>query len=272
MKLLVVALVCIACLVSFAFLKPKTPDPAFHLYLLAGQSNMAGRGIVDAVSKQSNPKILMLTKDNDWVPATDPLHFDKPTMVGVGPGLSFAQTMLQHNPTVRIGLIPCAVGGSNIGVWRPGAYYEQTKSYPYDDAIRRVKTAMQSGVLKGIIWHQGEADSNPERAAQYEANLKALIQAFRREFNTASLPFVAGELPDFQIYRTDSTGKQLVNQAAVSINETFHRLASTETNVGVISAKGTQHKGDVLHFDTPSARLLGRRYAEKMIQLQRLTK
>ena len=272
MKSSLLAIIFVACFASFALIKLPAPDPAFHLYLLVGQSNMAGRGVVDSVSRQTNPRILMLTKDNQWVLAHDPLHFDKPAVVGVGPGLSFAQEMLKQHPTARIGLIPCAVGGSNIGVWRPGAYYEPTKSYPYDDAIRRVKMAMQSGILKGIIWHQGEADSSPERATQYEANLKALIQAFRTEFNAPNLPFVVGELPDFQIYRTDSTGKATVRQGAIDINKTFHQLAGSETNVGVISARNTQHKGDVVHFDTPSARLLGRRYAEAMIQLQKQAK
>lgn len=91
-------------------------DPNFHLYLLVGQSNMAGRGKIDSLSTPNNPRILMLSDDNKWIIAKDPLHFDKPKVVGVGPGLAFAQKMLsfQKNDNVKIGLIPCAVGGTTI--------------------------------------------------------------------------------------------------------------------------------------------------------------
>jgi hypothetical protein len=34
----------------------------FHLFLLVGQSNMAGRGMVDAQNKTPDPRVLMLNK------------------------------------------------------------------------------------------------------------------------------------------------------------------------------------------------------------------
>ncbi len=77
-------------------------DTNFHLYLLIGQSNMAGRGVVDAESKQQDPQILMLDSNNRWLPATDPVHFDKPEIAGVGPALSFAKEMLGTDKTLRL--------------------------------------------------------------------------------------------------------------------------------------------------------------------------
>lgn len=87
------------------------PAKDMELYLLIGQSNMAGRGKVDEESKQIHPRVFMLNKDGQWVPATDPLHFDKPS-AGVGPGLAFGKALAEAAPEVRIGLIPCAVGGT----------------------------------------------------------------------------------------------------------------------------------------------------------------
>lgn len=133
------------------------PDPSFHLYLLVGQSNMAGRGVVDEESKKADPRILMFTKAMEWQPATDPLHFDKP-VAGVGPGLAFAKMMAERTPGVRIGLIPCAVGGTSIDVWVPDAFDKFTKTHPYSDMLERLKAAQKEGVLKGVLWHQGEAD------------------------------------------------------------------------------------------------------------------
>lgn len=127
-------------------------DSNFHIYLLIGQSNMAGRGMPDAASKIANAQILMLDSLNRWTPATDPVHYDKPKAAGVGPAISFAQETLGSNRNQKIGLVPCAWGGSPIRVWDPGAAY--FKAHPYDDTIARTKLAMQQGVLKGILWHQ----------------------------------------------------------------------------------------------------------------------
>lgn len=66
------------------------PDPKFHVYVLAGQSNMAGRGKPDSESTNAHPRVKVLTKDRRWFPATDPLHFDK-SIAGVGPGLAFGR-------------------------------------------------------------------------------------------------------------------------------------------------------------------------------------
>ena len=91
-----------------------TPDPNFHIYLLMGQSNMAGRGpITPELAALGSPQVFMLNAAGEWVPAHNPVHFDKPQAVGVGPGLSFGSAMAAANPTVKIGLVPCAVGGTS---------------------------------------------------------------------------------------------------------------------------------------------------------------
>jgi len=133
------------------------------LYLLIGQSNMAGRGLIDSnTNQEENASVLMLTKNGAWVPAKHPLHFDKPQMVGIGPGLAFGLAMLENSKSI-IGLIPCAVGGTSINKWIPGAYDSATKTHPFDDAKIRLEKALESGNLKGIIWHQGESDSPIEK-------------------------------------------------------------------------------------------------------------
>ena len=93
---------------SLAKAAASQPDPQFHLYLLIGQSNMAGRGSVDAESKAAHPRVLMFDNNREWVPATDPLHFDK-AVAGVDPGLAFGKQMAEEDSKVLIGIIPCAV-------------------------------------------------------------------------------------------------------------------------------------------------------------------
>lgn len=238
---------------------PYTNRQKFHLYILAGQSNMAGRGKVEEQDTQPHPRVFALNKEGQWQPATEPLHFDKPQIAGVGPGLAFGKAMAEYKKNIRIGLIPCATGGSPISSWTEGGYHSQTKSYPYDDALKRARIAMQSGVIKGIIWHQAESDSKPELARVYQAKLEELIGKFRRELGDDDLPFVVGKLGEFYVAQ---------NANAETINKILEGIPLTVKNTACADTAGLTPKSDLVHFDAKSERELGRRYAELMIKLE----
>lgn len=225
----------------------------FHLFLLVGQSNMAGRGVIEPQDLEPQPRVLMLSKDGAWVPAVAPLHFDKPDVVGVGLGRTFGSEIAKAAPDVTVGLIPCAVGGSPIAAWEPGVYYQPTDSHPYDDALRRARLAMQHGTLRGILWHQGESDAQPELAAVYEDKLHALVARFREALDAPDVPFIAGQMGQFAERPWDDD-KRRVDAAHRALPEKVPHCA-------FVSSDGLAHKGDEVHFDTPSYRELGRRYA-----------
>src|SRR5699024_7187519 len=137
-----------------------------------------------------------LSKNGKWVPATEPIHYDKP-VAGVGPGRSFGKVIKSRDTTIKVGLIPCAVGGSSITVWKPGGYHQQTQTHPYDDCIARAQKARKDGTLKAILWHQGASDSNPDQAPPYKKRLYKFVKDFRNDLGTPNLPFIAGELGQF---------------------------------------------------------------------------
>lgn len=244
---------------------PPARQEKFQLYLLVGQSNMAGRGYVEAQDTVPNRHVLRLNPAGQWEIAKDPIHFDKP-VAGVGPGLAFGQAMAAADTSIVIGLIPCAVGGSGIDAWVPGAYFADTNTHPYDDALAR---ARQAGTLAGIIWHQGETDSSPEKSQVYASKLAALITRFRADLQAPALPFVAGQLPAFQFTKVSPDGTTRPNPSAERVNTAVAALAKTVPHYAYISAAGTADRGDHLHFDARSARLLGQRYAQAMQQVQR---
>jgi len=166
------------------------------LFLLIGQSNMKGRGVMPAEPSR-DPRIVMLhLKDDAWYVARHPLHlvgsaqtFAGADNAGVGPGLAFATAVAARDPRVRVGLIPCAVGGSPIALWQKGAKL-------YEDAVRRAKLAVAAGApaqarLRGALWLQGEADANDERLPAHEAKLLQLIDNLRLDLATPELPFIA---------------------------------------------------------------------------------
>jgi hypothetical protein len=245
----------------FAQSQPLPPKEQFHLFLLIGQSNMAGRGIVTPADKTPPSRVLMLNQSGAWVPAVDPLHFDKPKIAGVGLGRTFGILVAEANPLVTIGLIPCAVGGSPIDTWKPGAYYEATKTHPWDDAMRRAKSALRSGTLKGILWHQGESDSSVALAPKYEAKLHDLIARLRAELGAPDVPFLAGQLGRFE--------ESPWNEFRTQVDLAHRSLPGKVARTAYVSSEGLKHKGDKVHFDADSYRELGRRYAEAYLKLTR---
>ncbi len=230
----------------------------FYLFLLVGQSNMAGRGLVETQDKTPDPQVLMLNKAGFWVPAIDPLHSDK-TSAGTGLGKTFALKIADANPGITIGLIPCAVGGSPIDSWKQGKFYAPTKSHPWDDAIQRSKIALKSGLLKGILWHQGESDSNKMLASTYELKLQNLIQNFRKDLGAPDVPFIIGQIGKFEDKPWD--------EFHTTIDKAHQNISKTIPITAYVSAEGLKHKGDKTHFDAASYREFGKRYAEAFLKL-----
>ena len=239
----------------------RSPTPVrLQLFLLAGQSNMAGRGTVEAQDREANPHVFMLDRRQQWMPAIDPVHFDKP-VAGVGPGRAFGLALAEADHTVRIGLVPAAVGGSPIASWEPGSLDAATGTHPYDDAIAHARATMLTGDLKAILWHQGESDSHEPLASAYEGRLRTLIERFRTDFGNQNLPFVIGQLGRF--------GGAPWDAAKTHVDSVHRALASQMRNVSYVSSDGLKDKGDKTHFDAPSARELGRRYADAYLALVR---
>jgi hypothetical protein len=227
------------------------PREDFHLILLVGQSNMAGRGTVEAQDRTPHPRVLMLDKANEWVPAIDPLHFDKPS-AGVGLGKTFGALYAEAHPGITVGLIPCAVGGSPIDAWKPGEFYKPTNSHPWDDAMRRAQLAQKSGAIVGILWHQGESDSNDKLAPTYEAKLHDLIARMRKELGAPEVPFVVGQMGKFDGVPWD--------EPKVQVDRVHQELPKKVKHTAYVSAEGLKHRGDKVHFDSPSLREFGKRY------------
>lgn len=239
--------------------------PAFaqpvDIFLLIGQSNMAGRGLLAERHRQPQEGIWAWTKDGKWAPAVDPLHWDKPEIAGVGLGRSFAATLKCYGAASAIGLVPAAFGGSALEEWSPGSTH-------YKNAIDRTRAALAAAGpnarLRGILWHQGEADSTkPERAYTYTKRFAAFIAQLRADLKAEAVPVLVGQLGEFIHARpNDPTPFDAV------VNEQLLATVLAVPKCGFVSSRGLAHKGDVLHFDTPSLEEFGRRYALEWLALR----
>ncbi|MGN0845174.1 MAG: sialate O-acetylesterase [Kiritimatiellia bacterium] len=228
--------------------------PKLDLFLLIGQSNMAGRGRLTAENRLPADGVWKLDRNNQWVAATEPLHFDK-NIAGAGIGMSFARALRETNPDAMIGLIPCAVGGTPLSRWMPGKDL-------YSNAVCRERVAQKQGVIKGILWHQGESEcGSRELRETYAKRLGAMVEALRAELGLSEdVPFLAGELGTFLEKRNPGLMHPVINAQIKSCEESIPAFRC-------ISADGLTPNGDNLHFNTESLRIFGERYAEAFLQL-----
>ncbi|MCF2949483.1 sialate O-acetylesterase [Paraglaciecola aquimarina] len=220
-----------------------------HIYLLIGQSNMAGRAPILAEQYNVIENTLLFDSEGEWQLATNPLNRYSSirkdmSMQKLGIGYAFAITMSQNlfktSHKTQLGLVVNAKGGTSITKWQPGHKF-------YEEAIKRAKLAQQTGTLKGILWHQGETDFEDK---DYLPKLIDLVNNLRRDLAQPNLPFVAG-----QIYKTPS------------INEQIAQLPKKVPFTEVVMAENLSAM-DRWHFDNPSINKLGSGYAQAMLKLQ----
>ena len=223
----------------------------FDVYLLMGQSNMLGRDTSRLAEQVDHPNIGAMDGKGGWTVARDPMWGGS----GTGPGISFAVEMAKKLPEgTKIGLVQCAVGGTPLARWVKGADL-------YERALARARVAARQGTLKGMLWHQGESDSNKiEDASTYAARLAQMIADFRADIGVPNLPVVVGKLGPF---RTEDRSAVYTAQ----VNEAIAKVAQTVPYVGLADAAGLKDKGDHTHFNAESQIEFGKRYAQAMGKL-----
>ena len=227
------------------------------LVLLAGQSNMAGRGEVEEEDREEIPGLMKINRELQWVPAVEPLTEDR-SFAGVGPGRTFGRLLLEANPGCSVGLVPVAVGGTPISAWkRGGCSAGNEKERPYDDAVRRAKAALEQGTFAAVLWHQGETDAKLKNL-HYADDLKEVIRSFREDLPLSGVPFLCGELGHYL-----KGGLYAFSQIDADIRSVVSELP----DLGWVSAEGLTDKGDGLHFSSASAREFGRRYFEEYLRM-----
>lgn len=284
----------------------EAPGPLRLVFVLAGQSNMAGRG--DLLGLEDTPEldehVLCFAQRGDvWQPAADPLHADKPSKAGVGPGLSFARELRRRlivagAKDTQILLVPCAWGGTSVRYWVEdgpsfGPLDPPLPSLPvgadvqcgtvvareanvqlrgshlqlYDECVRRVKLAIQTAgpgaKLAGLLWHQGESDCGPAPGVA-EAHVDLNVRAIEALRRALGNPLLPTVVGELG-YFLDQLDDRFV--FAPIVNAGIISLQDRLRRCACVSAHGLDHKGDRLHFSTVAARALGSRYVDAWVRL-----
>ena len=225
------------------------------IFLLMGQSNMAGRGLLEDVEPIRDERIRVF-QDGRWSSRRG----------AAAPRPAQRRHRARHElrthqcwtagPRHReIGLVPWAVGSTPLERWMPGADL-------YEGAMAAAREPVRDGTVKAVLWHQGEHDSKSDaEASSYVRRFSAMVATLREQLDAPSLPVIVGELgsflserPDFEHYRT--------------VNAELHKAPDALPRCAFVSAEGLTDKGDGLHFDARSLRIFGERYAAAYLRLQ----
>ena len=261
-----------------ATLTAKAQDENFHIYLCFGQSNMEGNARYEQQDMQGVDErfVSMASMDDEklgwkrgkWHKAVPPLC--RP-YTGLTPADYFGRTMVSRLPkNVRVGVINVAIGGCGIELFDKENYADylqkqpqwmknMTKDYddnPYARLVELAKIAKKQGVIKGILMLQGETNTGqqdwPDKVkAVYENLLKDL------DLKAADVPLVAGEVVSAE-----------VGGHCAAHNPIIRRLPEVIPTAHVVSSKGCPCAKDSLHYTAEGYRMIGRRFAEKMLEVQ----
>lgn len=253
-------------------------DPDFHIYLCFGQSNMEGNARIEQqdLENVSDRFKMMAVVDNpemgrekgQWYTAVPPLC--RPN-TGLTPADYFGRTLVDKLPeNVKVGVVHVAIGGCHIETFLPDSianYVEKRApgwmkgmlaaydNDPYARLIEMAKIAQKDGVIKGILVHQGESNTGDPR---WPSQLKKVYENILRDLDLQGevVPLLVGE-----VVNSDRGG------ICASHNEVIARVPEVIPQAHVISSSGCTNAFDLLHFDAAGYRELGKRYANKMLQL-----
>ncbi|ULC58558.1 alpha/beta hydrolase fold domain-containing protein [Flaviramulus sp. BrNp1-15] len=231
---------------------PVSKKKKTWVFLLAGQSNMAGRGFVEPQDTIPSNRIFTINKQNEVVLAKEPLHFYEPNLTGLDCGLSFGKKLLEHVPDdVSIVLIPTAVGGSPINKWINDSVHRDVQLLT--NFKQKVEIGKGIGQIKGVLWHQGESDTGNSNG--YQEKLGELFSKFRTITEDKRLPILIAELGS---YSTD-------NESWQNINTQIKQYTLTDKHTFLIKTTDLKDKGDKIHFNAEGQRLIGERFAIEYI-------
>ncbi len=252
-------------------------DPNFHIYICLGQSNMEGAARIEEQDKQGVSKRfrMMAAVDcpemgrvkGEWYTAVPPLCRCN---TGLTPADYFGRTMVEKLPEeIKVGVINVSVGGCRIELFDKENYASHIESQadwlknavkvydnnPYGWLLELAKKAQKEGVIKGILLHQGESNINEK---DWPMKVKGVYETLLADLNLKAedVPLLAGE-----VVHADQRGR------SASHNSIIATLPETIPTAHIIPSTGCPAAWDLIHFNAEGYRMMGKRYAEKMLQL-----
>lgn len=257
--------------------QPEGFDPNFHIYLCFGQSNMEGNAAIEGKDRVGvDPRFMMMAavdmpsskrKKGEWYTAYPPLCRD---YTGLTPADYFGREMVAHLPeNIKVGVINVAVGGASIDLFDQDKcadyikkeadwfknYCSEYGNDPYKVLVTMAKKAQQNGVIKGILLHQGCTNNGQK---DWPVRVKRIYVRLLHDLglNEEETPLLIGELLS-----------QEQGGICWGHNNVIAKTQPVIPNSYVVSSKDCPGASDGLHFTAEGYRMIGKRYAEKMLEI-----
>jgi enterochelin esterase-like enzyme len=255
-----------------ASLTANAQDPNFYIFLCFGQSNMEGAARPEPQDLQgvSQRFLLMPAVDDpqrgrkmgEWCQALPPLC--RPN-TGLTPADWFGRTLVTSLPeNIKVGVIHVAIGGIKIQGFLPDSIADYVKTAPswmkgmleaydnnpYERLVTLAKKAQKDGVIKGVLMHQGESNTqDPKWAGMVQQVYDRMLGDLK--LKPEEVPLFVGN-----IVQADGKG------VCIGCKKQIDELPQTIHTCQVISSDDCSNGPDRLHFDAAGYRELGCRYGE----------
>ena len=269
-------------------LKPEK-GKTVKLFILSGQSNMAGRGVsseLPAKFMETSDRILMF-EGGQWQPLQPfreiPERYEQRGMSGksFGPEVGFAHAMADAWPDETIGIVKLAIGATGISSWSPNWTKEKAartgdggKGDLFKATLEKVRAACEARdcEIMAFLWMQGGADMKTEElSGEYLSNLKAMAEGFRKELVEPHLPFLIGsyrfgDMPD-DLSNYDPKGQLFRRPYAVPVMQAHYLSEKEFPPAKMVSPRNLTFHPDGAHFDTEGLLTLGKAYADTFLEM-----
>lgn len=239
------------------------------LFVLAGQSNMAGWAPLPT-EQLLHERAFLFGNDYVWRLANEPtdhpggqvdqVSLDRTGELGTSPGFAFATTLLEKQPEMIVGLIPCAKGNTTIRQWQRSINDETL----YGSCLKRMAAASTMGKVTGILFFQGEADAvnqaqDEDRVLSshdYREWFTQYINDLRRDLARPRLPIVFAQI-----------GSHAAPNAFTEWAVVQQQQAAVDISCVAMITTSDLPLRDGVHYTAESYQIIGRRFAEAYVQL-----
>ncbi|XP_022134349.1 probable carbohydrate esterase At4g34215 [Momordica charantia] len=270
------------CFILMCFSEATSPPD--NIFILGGQSNMAGRGGVTCdnttmhyckwdgyipVESQSETSIIRFTAGRQWELAHEPLHWDidRKKTNGVGPGMAFANELLaKANKSIGvIGLVPCAIGGTYLREWVKG-------TINYTKLVDRINASeIYGGKVQAFFWFQGESDASVRVDAEfYKQNLAKFLTDLRKDLNRPKLPIILVKITTYDTLISPIMNyTQVIRRADEAVKHKLPKISTVDAKKAIQRVVSHQKPGlneDKGHLSVYSEVEVGKMLAHAYLQ------
>ncbi len=270
----------------------RIPSGPRQIFIFSGQSNMVGWGNsleLGSVQRFGHDSRLEMFEEGVWKPLKPrraPSRAQRERW-GIreftfGPEIGFAHAIAAAWPGRRVGIVKQAVGGTGIMAWAPewserdaAITGDERKGPLYKALVGRARAAIETGEaeVRAFLWLQGAKDMRDTRTgSRYAENLRALVEALRRDLGVADLPFLvasyrlAGLPDDLQGFDPSQLELDAARPGAWDVllaqTQAEERIPHTAT---VILRDLPRHPGNI-HANTEGMLIAGREFAREFLE------